>query len=280
MAAIDIDSIRAAAAGVDLTVETVDRTASTNRLLMDAPFGPEPAEPRLLATAEQTAGRGRRGRGWVMEPGRSVAFSIAIERRVEGSRPPLGLPIAVGVALMRTLAPLAPGLQLKWPNDLQRDGRKLGGILVESRRGPDGAHRIERIVIGIGLNLLPPRDPDGLIGQPVSGVFEEGALPLPADHLIGRIAAAVLGDLGCFFREGLQPFMADWQRIDALRDRSVAILAEDRIESSGIARGIELDGALLVETAQGLRAVHSGEVSVRIDAQARAATGAPWGLPP
>ena len=276
MPAIDIDSIRAAVtrAGVTgLRVETVAETGSTNRVLMEAPFGDGPASPRLLAAARQTAGRGRQGRGWVMEPGRSAAFSIAVERLANRGRPAIGLSIAAGVAVAGALAEMCEalasgrgldrGIALKWPNDLQRAGSKIGGILVESRRAPVGGAQGERYVVGIGLNLLAPRDEAGAIGQPAAGLFDGDALPVPAEEVVGRVAAAVVDAAGLFFREGLTAFADGWHRFDALRGRQVAALVDGRSESVGIARGIDADGALLLDTAAGLKAVRAGEVSVR-----------------
>ena len=274
MAAIDIHRIREAAAGHDIAIETVDETGSTNRVLMESPFGQMPAGPRLLATARQTAGRGRRGRGWVMEPGRSVAFSLAIERAIAATAPPpSGLPIAVGVAVAQALAEYAPGLRLKWPNDLLRDGRKLAGILVETRRGTGAASPIERLVIGIGINLSTPRDPDAAIGQPAAGLFDsagdsvpESASPqAPApEAVIGLVGAAVSAAVRRLFAEGLAPFVAAWQQFDALDGQPVVLLDQfGAAVQQGIARGIDESGALLLETADGICAVSSGEVSLR-----------------
>lgn len=263
MAAIDIDSIRSASRCPSLVVEVLDEAGSTNRLLMEAPFGAAPALPRLLAVARQTAGRGRQGRGWVMEPGRSAAFSVAVERPARGARPAVGLSIAAGVATAEALAPLAADIGLKWPNDLQRAGRKFGGILVESRRSAGGRETLERYVIGIGLNLLAPRDAGGAIGQPVTGLFDGERLPVPVERIIGEVGAAVAEAAGRFFREGLSPFAGGWQRFDALRGRQVVALVEGRVSASGVAIGIDAEGALVIETEAGPVAVRSGEVSVR-----------------
>ena len=261
MAAIDIDSIRAAA-GEGVRIEVVDRIGSTNRALMDLAFGDSAAPPRLLAAESQSDGRGRQGRSWLMQPGRSAAFSIAIERQAGGARPPVGLPIAVGVALAGALEPLAGPLALKWPNDLQRGGRKLGGILVESRRSlPAGA--LERIVIGIGLNLLAPDDDAGTIAQPHDGLFDGDRLPISPGRLIGLVARGVLDATARFLETGLETFADDWHRFDALRGREVVVLAGKRIETTGIVVGLDDEGALLLAGETGLHSVRAGEVSVR-----------------
>lgn len=286
MPAIDIDSIRAALdlAGTGaLVIEAVQKTGSTNRVLMEAGFGDGPAPPRLLAAVSQSAGRGRQGRGWVTEPGRSAAFSIAIERSCEGARPASGLSIVAGVALAEELNrlleelaargeipdPAAP-IGLKWPNDLQRSDRKLGGILVESRRAPAGHAQLERFVLGIGLNLLAPRDECGAIGQPVAGLFEGEALPVPVESIIGRATAGLVAAVGLFFREGLAPFAEGWRRFDALSGRQVVALAGGRVEAAGVARGIDAEGALVLETPAGRETVRSGEISVRVADRLRA----------
>lgn len=268
MAAIDIDNIRAAAARADLAIEVADEAASTNRVLMDAAFGAAPASPRLFAAARQTAGRGRRGRDWLMEPGRSAAFSIAVERAAVPGVSAVGLPIAVGVAVAQALAPIASDIQLKWPNDLQRAGRKFGGILVESRRGPAGAGgALERFVVGIGLNLLPPRDAGARIAQPVTGLFDEVADDardnVAPDFVIGRVAGSVVAAVMCFLDEGLDPFRQTWSLLDALRGQRVALIFDGRTEAEGIACGIDCDGALLLETPNGIRSIASGDLSVR-----------------
>jgi len=272
MAAIDIDIIRAAAACADLAIEAVDETVSTNRELMDAAFGAAPAGPRLFTAVRQTAGRGRRGRDWLMEPGRAVAFSIAVERAAVPGVAAIGLPIAVGIAVAQALAPMASDIQLKWPNDLQRAGRKFGGILVESRRGPAGAGgALERFVVGIGLNLLPPRDAGARIAQPVTGLFDELGDEVADDargnvapeFVIGRVAGSVVAAVMHFLDEGLGPFRLAWSQLDALRGRRVALIFDGRIEAEGTACGIDSVGALLLETSNGIRSVASGDVSVR-----------------
>lgn len=274
MAAIDVDGIRSAAVCGPLAIETVEQTGSTNRVLMDTAFQAAPTAPRLLVTGRQSTGRGRRGRHWIMEPGRSAAFSIAIERFAGGPRPSVGLSIAAGVAAACALATLVPEVRLKWPNDLQRAGCKFGGILVESRRGPSGlpgALPVERFVIGVGLNLLAPQDPEERIDQPATGLFEGAELPVPAELVIGRVAGAIVDATRCFLGEGLEPFRKDWDRFDALRGEQVALLEGARVQTVGIARGIDDSGALLLETGTGMQAVTSGDVSVRTTQALRSA---------
>ncbi len=268
MTTLDAALIRHIAACGDLIVDTVDEAGSTNQVSMDAPFGRDPGAPRLLAAARQTAGRGRRGRAWLSPDGRSVAFSIAVERLVRSEPPPVAVPVAVGAAAAVALSRWAPDVQLKWPNDLQRAGRKLGGILVECRRSvPDRASdgaAIERIVVGIGLNLIAPPDTCA-IGQPACGLFDRQALSgHAAETAIGVLAASVVPAIGRCLTEGLGSFLQIWRGFDALDGREVAILDGERLLATGRALGIDDSGRLQVRTAEGVRVLSSGEVSLRM----------------
>ncbi|NIQ54189.1 MAG: biotin--[acetyl-CoA-carboxylase] ligase, partial [Gammaproteobacteria bacterium] len=108
-------------------LETVD---STNRYLLDA-GAPAGSRLRACVAGAQTAGRGRRGRQWVSPPGANLYLSVS-RTFAGGTDPVRGLSLAVGVAVAEALEGLGvTGLALKWPNDIQLAGRKLGGILVE-----------------------------------------------------------------------------------------------------------------------------------------------------
>jgi BirA family biotin operon repressor/biotin-[acetyl-CoA-carboxylase] ligase len=244
-----------------LQVEFVQDIDSTNRALLDARFGPQPQPPRLLAAREQTAGRGRRGRSWLAEPGRSLAFSLATEHLAAPLVPSVAL--AVGVALAEALAPLAGPLTLKWPNDLLRLGAKCGGILVESRRGGPPEMRIDRCVVGVGLNLLAPRDPQGLIQQPVQGLFDEGQ-PLPEEaSLLAIAAAAMLGALAEHRACGFEPFVSRFDRLHAWAGQAVRAIDDGRLLAEGVVAGVAQDGALRLTGAHGELRLIAGELSLR-----------------
>ena len=141
-------------------IEAVGETGSTNADLLarlDRLSGP------LLRVADnQTAGRGRAGRSWLSEPGAALMFSLAW--RFQGPLHRMsGLPMAVGVALAETITSLGVPVQIKWPNDLLRDGSKLAGILVETQA--DRTDGTIWAVIGVGLNLLMPDHLEQQIGR-------------------------------------------------------------------------------------------------------------------
>lgn len=235
---------------------------STNSALVARPNPPLGYSEALLAEF-QTAGRGRRGRQWLAPPGGAICLSLSWTfpqmPRDAGS---LGL--AMGVCVLRALQGHGiTNAQLKWPNDLLVDDRKLGGILTELRAESEGP---ACAVVGIGLNV-------SLGGELLANIAKLG---LPAIDLAtasgratisrnslvaGLIEHCVLG-LRQFEREGLKPFLEAWRDADALRGRQIDVRGGDD-SAIGIARGVDINGALLVETPQGLRKFLSGDVSVR-----------------
>ena len=245
-------------------LDTVWTVGSTNTVLMERANPPVGASEVLLAEV-QTAGRGRRGRSWVAPPGGSICLSVSwVFREVPRDLGALGL--VIGVCALRALGRLeVEGVRLKWPNDLVIDARKLGGILIELRAESAGP---ACVVIGIGLNVA--------LGAPLlERIAATGLAPIDLagagmkeSHRRNVVAAALLEafieGLLEFEREGLKPFVQQWVAADALRGRPVTVTDADRA-TKGLARGIDLDGALLVEAPQGLLRFISGDVSVRAD---------------
>jgi BirA family biotin operon repressor/biotin-[acetyl-CoA-carboxylase] ligase len=244
--------------GLRLTV--VDTTDSTNRQLLDAPAADD---PQALLAEYQTAGRGRRGRVWRSPFGANLYASLAWSF---GAWPPqlTALPLAIGVACAPALR--AEGLEtlrLKWPNDLQVDGRKLGGILIEHRGEAGGACRV---VVGVGLNIAMSPNQAAGIDQPWISVNEalaaNGRAAASRNRLAGALLWALHEALRHFQSDGFAPFMAEWSALDLTRDRAVTISGGSQLH--GIARGVDPSGALVVECDGERRLVHSGDVSLRL----------------
>lgn len=244
-------------------IDTAWTLGSTNTVLMDRPY-PHVGFGEALLAEYQTAGRGRRGRTWVAPPGGSICLSFSwVFGEVPRDLGALGL--VIGVCAMEALTRLGvAGVGLKWPNDLLIDDRKLGGILIELRAESSGP---ACVVIGIGLNvalgaeLLEKISATGIAPIDLVSAGLKGARRnTVAAGLISAFAQGLLD----FERGGLKPFVQKWMDSDALRGRPITVLSADTTVK-GIARGIDLDGALLVETTQGLQKFISGDVSVRAD---------------
>jgi len=246
--------------------ELLEEVDSTNSWLLEAPFGSAPAGPRAVLAQTQRAGRGRRGRSWLAEPGRSLALSLAFER--PGASPPApGLSLAVGCSMAAALSEHCEGLALKWPNDLLRAGGKCGGILIESRPGGDRTQPRVRVVVGVGINLLAPSDSQGLIGQPASGLFDD-ALPIPSEPIVACVVLAVAAAWSTHEREGLAPFLPLWARFDAWHGEQVVLSEAGKALARGRSLGIAPSGALRLLTAEGERQIVAGDLSLRADDRA------------
>lgn len=238
---------------------------STNTRLLSLPAPPYGSADICIAEA-QLAGRGRRGRPWISPPGASIALSVGWAFREAGRELP-ALSLAVGVAVVRALGRVgAQGVLLKWPNDICFRDRKIGGILLESRAEPGGP---AFVVMGVGINIsLDDRDRDALQARGAhAAALADACTGVPSrNQLAGAILDELLGMLLQFEREGIAPFLAPWAGLDALRGRaSRVLLGESWI--SGRARGVDEEGALLLEVDGQLRKFNSGEVSLRLEGE-------------
>lgn len=215
--------------------------------------------PEVCTAEIQTAGRGRQGRRWISGLGQSLVLSVSW-RFAAASDELSGLSLAVGVVLAETL--VADGFEsamLKWPNDLVIDDRKLAGILVEASHS--GSNSVA-CVIGVGFNLDLAPVHSGRIDQPWTDFATEFGRVPARNALASRAAGAILGACERYRDSGLAPFLDQWHARDALRDRPVRTVS-GAAYMEGIARGIDSDGALLVEGPTGIARCRSGEVRVR-----------------
>lgn len=264
---LDADRLTQAFAPRGITLRHLDQIDSTNASMLEWAAGGEPyrASHRSLVTAEwQAQGRGRRGREWHAGLGDGLMFSF-LWRSGRPAAQLSGLSLAVGVALVQGLR--AMGLaraQVKWPNDIQVAGAKLAGVLIELAGdkfasdvlGPSTA------VIGVGINVQGGEDLTRQVGQPVTDLHAHLG-PVDRNELLLRLIAALDADLARFERDGFVAFHDDWQACHAHQDQLVCIQSGQGESISGVARGVDAQGALLLETPAGMRSFHSGEVSLR-----------------
>ena len=245
----------------DAAVEVVEHIDSTNSELMRRGHGRDNL-PTLLVALSQTAGRGRMGRAWQSQPGAGLTFSWGMHLAPTDWS---GLSLAVGLALADALDPDGQwGLQLKWPNDLcwQSAGavRKLGGILIETQMAAASAESPARRwwVVGVGLNLQTPQiSTSGLAPVGWNEITGESAPHGP--DILQACMATVVPAMQAFEVKGFGPLVERFAQRDALRGQAV-VLSDGRF---GTALGVAAQGALRLQTAQGLQSVHSAEVSVR-----------------
>ncbi len=238
-------------------MEIHGETDSTNRLLRDQ-AARCPAPYACLAEYQQ-AGRGRRGRRWVTPYGRGLCLSL-LWRFTEPPAALAALGLVAGVAVLGALEALGvKGAGLKWPNDLVWRQAKLGGILVETAAESHGACQA---VIGVGLNVNMPAAAGRRVEQPWTDLETAlGRLP-SRNRGCALLIHHLLEVLRYFEAQGFAPLAAEWRRHDALRDRQVQVLQGGRVHH-GIARGIDDQGGLLLETPGGIKRFMAGDVSLR-----------------
>jgi BirA family biotin operon repressor/biotin-[acetyl-CoA-carboxylase] ligase len=234
----------------------LDRVPSTNtEALRQAALG---AAPGLVVVAqEQTAGRGRSGRHWI-SPGGNLYCSVVWRPQVEPARvaeAAFVAAIAVAEAVSAVL-PNETAVSCKWPNDVLINGLKVAGILLEAESRT--ASSVDCLVIGIGVNVTsyPPVLPAGFTATSLAAA---GAGDLEVPGLLKRLVESLAGWLRRWEREGFAPVRTAWlARAHALG--GLIRVAQPSGDSLGRFRGLDDEGALLLETDGGMQRIIAGDV--------------------
>lgn len=206
----------------------------------------------------QQAGRGRRGRKWFSPFGANLYFSM-YWKLDQGPSAAMGLSLVIGIVMAEVLQKLgAEDVRVKWPNDLYLKDRKLAGILVElTGKTGDAAH----LVIGAGINLKMREPASDSIDQGWINLQEAG-VNIDRNQLTATLLQELRSALRQFEVEGLAPFITRWRKLDNFLDRPVKLLIGEK-EIHGIERGIDQQGALLLEQDGIIKSFIGGEISLR-----------------
>lgn len=242
--------------------ESLWSTGSTNADLLRR-SGLPPGRFDFLTAEFQSEGRGRRARSWFAPPGGAVCLSFSWNF-VTLPTVVSALSLAIGVCALRALKDLGvEGAALKWPNDLVVDGAKLGGILIELRAEAGGP---ALVVVGIGCNVALG---DVIMAQVLAtgtraaDLTAAGIECCDRNQLVASLLTNSIAGLEQFEREGFGAFAAEWRAADALEGKAVRV-SVDAASVTGHARGIDINGALCVQTRDGLQRFVTGDVSVRL----------------
>ncbi len=232
------------------TLECLEETDSTNEAVKRR--AAETGLDRLIVQADgQTAGRGRRGRAWKSLPG-NLFFSLVLKVR-DAAR--LGeYSFLTALALARAVEDIAPNLapKCKWPNDVLLNGKKMSGILLET----DGKHGIERLIVGVGVNIVPV-GAEGML-YPVASLADEGCLTGMEEVLSAFMNRF---DLLAKLREkeGFAPVLDGWKKRAYGLGAEIAVNLPDR-RLTGTFSGLDKDGCLLLNNADGEYRITAGDV--------------------
>lgn len=246
-------SAEAQLTGMHLAFET----PSTQALAMAA-AAPESGIEVWLAEM-QTAGQGRRGKPWLSAPLSGIACSL--NRRFPLSLAAMsGFSLACAVLIAESLQRQGvPDIQVKWPNDIWRQGRKCAGLLIQLRGEAQGPCEL---TLGFGINVNLPARAGKTIDQPWTSLVT-GARDVDRNRLLAGVLQDLLLGFEHYQNQGFAAFIARYRALDGLAGQAI-VVDEGGRRTNGIACGVDESGALLVETPEGRRRLHSGEVSVRI----------------
>ena len=235
------------------------RVDSTQGTIFD--LAGQGASDRTVVVADyQAAGRGRRGRAWDAPAGTSLLTSILVRPRATPERWG-GYSLVSALAVADALACVAGlGARLKWPNDVLVGGRKIAGILLESRMpaagGPGTAGAVGVIAVGIGVNLGQRAFPVGLAERATSVLLETGKI-VERDAALAALLEAFDGWRAQLERDGLAPVRARWLALADTIGRRVSV---DGV--TGVAVDLDADGALVLEVGGRRHRVVAGELGV------------------
>ncbi|KAB7898702.1 bifunctional biotin--[acetyl-CoA-carboxylase] ligase/biotin operon repressor BirA [Rouxiella sp. S1S-2] len=229
---------------------------STNQYLMDRIHQLNSGD--ACVAEYQQAGRGRRGRKWFSPFGSNLYLSM-YWKLDQGPAAAMGLSLVIGIVMAEVMQRLgAADVRVKWPNDLYLKDRKLAGILVElTGKTGDAAH----LVIGAGINLRMREPAADIINQGWINLQEAG-IDIDRNELTVTLLKDLRAALRQFELDGLAPFIIRWRNIDNFLDRPVKLLIGDK-EIHGIERGIDQQGALLLEIDGEIKTYIGGEISLR-----------------
>lgn len=245
----------------DCCVEAVAITGSTNDDLVVRARARQPLRCILRASDFQTAGRGRQQRAWRAAPGDALLFSVALPLAA-GHGSLSAVTLACGVALAECLGEHGVTVQLKWPNDVRADGRKLAGILSELVVDRDGQCTL---VVGVGMNLRLDDAARRAIEQPAIALDQllAASIERGRELWIGRFGGAIIAAAAQFARDGFDPFCARFNRLLEARGDAVDVVDGNQTVISG--RVIEVDrcGRLVIESGNVIHRISVGDVLLR-----------------
>ncbi|ATM75861.1 MULTISPECIES: bifunctional biotin--[acetyl-CoA-carboxylase] ligase/biotin operon repressor BirA [Serratia] len=240
----------------DKRVTVLPVVDSTNQYLLDRLA--ELASGDACIAEYQQAGRGRRGRQWISPFGANLYLSM-FWRLEQGPAAAMGLSLVIGIVMAEVLQRLgAEQVRVKWPNDLYLNDRKLAGILVElTGKTGDAA----QLVLGAGINMAMRETNASQIDQRWINLQEAG-ITIDRNELAAKLLNELRNSLRQFEIDGLAPFISRWRKLDNFIDRPVKLLIGEQ-QIFGIARGIDQQGALLLEQEGVIKPFIGGEISLR-----------------
>jgi BirA family biotin operon repressor/biotin-[acetyl-CoA-carboxylase] ligase len=240
---------------------------STNSAVLRLPG--EQQHAHVVLADHQTVGRGRRERSWHSPPGGNIYLSLGwLFKNPQWTLSTL--PLVVAIAVCRALERAGmKGHGIKWPNDILSGNKKLAGILVEMQSAGTGP---ALAVMGVGLNVLMPSSSEEQLAASIDRPWTDIVTEMGSEkeqvnrnHLVALVLDELFGSLELYEAGGFEVLRPAWSQLDLLQGNSIR-LEHNGEQLAGVARGVDQNGGLLLETAaKGVQVFHSGEVSIHRD---------------
>jgi BirA family biotin operon repressor/biotin-[acetyl-CoA-carboxylase] ligase len=249
-------ALPAAVRDVPLALTVQQEVDSTNAWLMQQ----DDWHGKACLAEYQHAGRGRRGRHWISPFAANIYLSLGWRFSLDAAAL-AGLSLATGVAIMRALDAMGiRGVGLKWPNDIVHGSRKLGGILIEMRAEAGGP---SQVVIGVGLNVHMSDSAAEELDQPWSDLQQCAGEKVSRNALAAAVLSELVQACQACDQGALTAYLEDWQDYDIHAGKEVDLILPDERRITGLSRGIDSQGALLLEQGGKVQRFSCGEVSLR-----------------
>jgi len=207
----------------------------------------------------QQAGRGRRGRKWQSPFGSHLYLSMYWPLE-QGMSEAMGLSLVIGLAISDAIQSFVPNkVELKWPNDVYVSGKKIAGILVELEGQAQG---LSHCVVGVGLNVQMPKSTSTEIDQPWTDLKSHYSASIDRNKLVAEVIHCIYQRLEQHQALGFASMLEQWHQQDLFLNKAVKIITGNR-ETLGTYRGVNEQGAMLLEVNGKVSPVYGGEVSLR-----------------
>lgn len=241
-------------------LEVLLECSSTNQYLLER-LEQNQFKNCVVLAETQTQGRGRRGRSWTSPFASNIYMSLSWHLDISIAEM-AGLSLVVAISVARALQTFRINdVMLKWPNDVYVDGQKLAGVLLELRGESNSPCNA---IIGIGVNVNMPKEAAGNIDQPWVDMQQLLKRQVNRNEVVAMILKELIPRLQQFNNDGFAGFIEQWDQLDLLAGNAINIEGHTHL-SKGIARGVDKQGALLVEEQGEVQPLYSGEVSIRLD---------------
>jgi len=242
---------------IELPIEVHSIIDSTNSYLLRKI--PNIKQGQTCIAEYQQAGRGRRGRKWQSPFGSHLYLSLYWPLE-QGMSEAMGLSLVIGLAISDAIQKFFPNkVELKWPNDVYVSGKKIAGILVELEGQAQG---LSHCVIGVGINVQMPKSASAEIDQPWTDLASHHGDKIDRNKLVSEVIHCIYQRLKQHQISGFSSMIDEWQQQDLFLNKPVKIVTGSR-ETFGIYRGVNEQGALLLEVNGKISPVYGGEISLR-----------------